>query len=159
MKIEDKFLPKSCYSDALIVPTAIVLHYMSAINVDPEDPYNMDKCRDILESYGFSCHYLIGRDGEIWQLAPKLQKAYHAGKSEYKGKTNWNNFSIGIEFVGTVSSGFTDKQYDSGKTLISWLIDQFPIRDIVGHEDIAGFRGKVDPGIKTGNFDLSRVIP
>jgi len=159
MKIEDKYLPESCYGSDDIVPQAIVLHYISAINVDPDNPFDMDKCRKILEDYSFSYHYMIGREGELWQLAPETKRAFHAGKSEYKGKTNWNQFSIGLCFIGTDTSGFTDDQYDEGKRIISWLIDQFPIRDIVGHEDIARSRGKIDPGISTGNFDLSRVLP
>lgn len=164
MKIEDKFLPKSCYSDKLIYPAGIVLHFISAINVTPEDPFNMETCRKILEDYSFSYHELIGRDGEIWQLVPEpdagLYKAYHAGKSEYKGKKNWNNFAVGMCFAGTKDSGFTDAQYESGLKRVTYYLNKFSgIRDIVGHEDIAGFRGKVDPGIKTGNFDLSRVIP
>ncbi len=119
----------------------------------------MQECWNILENYGFSYHFMIGRDGEEWQLVPATNKAFHAGKSEYKGKTNWNNFSVGVTFLGDESSGFTEDQYDRGRRRLAWLIDQFPIRDIVGHEDIAGDRGKVDPGIKSGNFILQKVIP
>lgn len=159
MKIIDSPLPESCYSKEIIVPTAIVLHYISAINVLPDDPYNMEACKKILQDYGFSYHYMIGRNGELWQLVPETNRAYHAGKSEYKGLTNWNDFSIGITYLGTDKSGFEDSQYETGRLLNSWIIDQFPIEHVVGHEDIARFRNKIDPGISTGNFDLSKVLP
>jgi len=158
MQIIDRLLPANCYSSKNMVADAIVLHYISAINIDKDKKFDMELCRKILQDYGISCHYMIGREGVIWQLAPETKRAFHAGKSEYRGRMDWNNFSIGIEFIGTNDSGFTDEQYNSGKKLIAWLIDQFPISTIVGHEDIAGFRGKIDPGISTGNFLLNKVL-
>lgn len=44
-----------------------------------------------------SAHVVIGWDGEITQLAPFNVKCWHAGPSKYGGRTNFNNFSIGIE--------------------------------------------------------------
>ncbi len=72
----------------------------------------------------------------------------------------FNDFSIGIELVNVNGNVFpyTDPQYNS---LIQVLLDlrvKYPkIRtfdQIVGHEEIAGFRGKCDPGVL---FDWKRV--
>ncbi len=56
-----------------------------------------------------SAHFVVGRAGEIVQLASCLVKTWHAGKSSYKGKPNVNDFSIGIEIANpgklTVSPG------------------------------------------------------
>jgi len=46
-----------------------------------------------------SAHIVIGRDGEVWQLASFDQRAWHCGESEYKGLKFLNGCSIGIEFV------------------------------------------------------------
>lgn len=157
MNVINKYLPPSCFSSKRMVPSAIVLHYISAINIDPDRKFDMGLCRKILLDYKLSAHYLIGRDGEIWDLVRDTNVAYHAGKSEYKGLSNWNNFSVGIEFIGTGDSGFTDEQYKSGSELVAYLIDQFSIGLIVGHEEISPGR-KIDPGLSTGNFDLARIV-
>lgn len=46
-----------------------------------------------------SAHFVIGRGGEIVQLAPTNVATWHAGRSSWRGKTNVNGFSIGIEIV------------------------------------------------------------
>jgi len=46
-----------------------------------------------------SAHYVIGVDGKIVQMVEEEKKAWHAGKSKWKGQENCNNFSIGIELV------------------------------------------------------------
>lgn len=46
-----------------------------------------------------SAHFVVGRKGEIVQLASCLVKTWHAGKSSYKGRQNVNDFSIGIEIA------------------------------------------------------------
>lgn len=46
-----------------------------------------------------SAHIVIGRDGEVWQLASFDQRAWHCGESEWNGLKFLNGCSIGIEFV------------------------------------------------------------
>ncbi|MFZ9615012.1 MAG: N-acetylmuramoyl-L-alanine amidase, partial [Candidatus Methylopumilus sp.] len=58
---------------------------------------------------------------------------------------NCNDFSIGIELEGSDYDAFETKQYVSLKELIQSLINEYPIKDIVGHSDIAPSR-KTDPG-------------
>jgi N-acetylmuramoyl-L-alanine amidase len=65
-----------------------------------------------------STHYIIGLEGEIYQLVKDEDIAWHAGESEFKGVKYVNQFSIGIELTGDTSKEpLTDPQY---KTLI-WL--------------------------------------
>ena len=44
-----------------------------------------------------STHYLISRNGNIFNLLCPKFKAWHAGKSKWKSYENINDYSIGIE--------------------------------------------------------------
>ena len=46
---------------------------------------------------GVSCHYVIDEAGEITQLVPEHLRAWHAGASYWRGETDINSHSIGIE--------------------------------------------------------------
>jgi N-acetylmuramoyl-L-alanine amidase len=46
-----------------------------------------------------SAHVVVERDGTITQMVPFNKRAWHAGKSSWRGKTFCNAFSIGIEIV------------------------------------------------------------
>ena len=110
-----------------------------------------------LRSLRVSSHIFIRRSGEIIQFIPFDKRAWHAGKSSYKGRTNFNDFSIGIELEGSVKDTYTDKQYEELKKCILFLKELFPsIQDsnILGHSDIAPDR-KADPGPK---FSWERIL-
>ncbi|VAW50152.1 1,6-anhydro-N-acetylmuramyl-L-alanine amidase [hydrothermal vent metagenome] len=94
-----------------------------------------------------SSHVLIKRTGEIVQFVPFLERAWHAGQSNYKGREHCNDFSIGIELEGTDSDIFEDEQYQQLEKLIRALQITYPaISDnITGHSDISPGRKK-DPG-------------
>jgi N-acetyl-anhydromuramoyl-L-alanine amidase len=95
-----------------------------------------------------SAHALIRRGGEIVQYVPFQQRAWHAGKSEYAGRSSCNDFSIGIELEGTNEIPYADAQYGSLAALVSALLAAYPslsAERIVGHSDIAPGR-KRDPG-------------
>ncbi len=113
-------------------------------NLDPEkDPY----FKEIYEME-VSSHLFIDREGRLTQFVPFDKAAWHAGVSEFKGKENCNEFSIGIELEGTDDLEYPPNQY---KTLIEAtkaLMDYYPeikVDSIVGHRDIAPTR-KTDPG-------------
>ncbi len=100
-----------------------------------------------------SIHYLISRNGNIFNLlCPKL-KAWHAGKSKWKNYEDINDYSIGIELENKGHefgyTNFSDKQYSSLKKLILFLKHNFQIleKNIIFHSDIAPNR-KQDPGEK-----------
>lgn len=102
-----------------------------------------------------SAHALIRRDGQIVQYVPFGARAWHAGQSEYRGRTACNDFSIGIELEGTDDILYTDAQYDQLSQLVNALLIAYPTLSsthITGHSDIAPGR-KTDPGQA---FDWSR---
>ncbi len=101
-----------------------------------------------------SSHFFIRRDGEVVQFVPVSQRAAHAGVSDWQGRERCNDFSIGIELEGTDHTPFTDAQYAALITLATRLAQTWPLRAIVGHNDIAPLR-KTDPG---PCFDWQRVF-
>ena len=92
-----------------------------------------------------SSHFLIKRSGELIQFVSCNNRAWHAGDSSWKHKSNCNDFSIGIELEGTDHEPFEDNQYMKLINLIKCLSESYPISDIVGHNQIAPQR-KTDPG-------------
>lgn len=100
-----------------------------------------------------SAHVLIRRDGAVIQFVPFDQRAWHAGVSNWCGRARCNDFSIGIELEGTDHIPYTDAQYTMLRGVLRALQAHYPIKDIVGHSDIAPGR-KTDPGPA---FDWSRI--
>ncbi len=134
----------------------IVIHCISL----PEGEYNNNHPKDLflnkldlsihpsfetLKNLKVSSHLLINRDGSFQQFVPFDKCAWHAGQSSFEGKEDCNKFSIGIELEGTVNESFTDKQYTILNEIIGLLRREYPVKNIVGHSEIAVGRKK-DPG-------------
>ena len=103
-----------------------------------------------------SAHLLIRRDGEIVQYVPFDKRAWHAGPSEYQGRSRCNDFSIGIELEGTETAPYSEAQYRQLAAVIQCLLEHYPrlSKDaITGHSDIAPGR-KTDPG---ESFDWAKL--
>ncbi len=103
-----------------------------------------------------SSHLFIRRNGELIQFVPFHLRAWHAGVSNFRGRDNCNDFSIGIELEGTTDSKFTDEQYSMLINVITSIKAYYPkiIDDnIIGHDEIAPNR-KSDPGVY---FDWERL--
>ena len=111
-----------------------------------------------------SCHYLINRQGEIFNMVSDKKIAWHAGKSKWKKFKNLNKNSIGIELVNKGHNfgyqNFTNIQIMSLISLCKKLKKKYNIRNtnFLGHSDIAPHR-KIDPGEKfpwkkLSKFDL-----
>lgn len=129
----------------------IVLH--SSCVLTGNDPYSVDGVIAEWKSYGVAPHYLIDRNGTVYRLVVDADIAYHAGASKMPdGRTNVNDFSIGIELLDTKTDKYTDAQYASVNALIAMLKGKYGIKNVVGHNDIAPGR-KTDPW----NFDWKRV--
>lgn len=95
-----------------------------------------------------SAHALIRRDGSVIQFVSLLDRAWHAGRSSFRGEQECNDFSIGIELEGTDDIPYTDEQYQSLADVSACVMAAWPEihRDrITGHCDIAPGR-KTDPG-------------
>ena len=129
----------------------IVLH--SSFNNQGGDRYSVDKVIGIWKSYGVAPHFLIDRKGNVYQLVDEENVAYHAGVSEMKdGRKNVNDFSFGVEILNAEDDGYTDAQYGAIRDLVAYLKGTYPIKYVVGHDDIAPGR-KTDPW----NFDWKRL--
>jgi len=139
LKLTKNFLAHYSQRKAGTKVSIIILHYISAINVDPDDAYNPIKIIDILNKYKLSAHFLITREGEVVQLVPEMAKAWHAGKSKWKGKRNLNEHSIGIEIIGMDGDKFTEDQYKSVIELCMDLKNRYDIKEenIIGHSDVS----------------------
>ena len=98
-----------------------------------------------------SCHYFIGEDGEMNRLVDEGNRAWHAGVSFWRGATDCNARSIGIELQNPGHDfgyrNFTEAQMQSLERLALDILSRHPIPpgNVLGHSDIAPAR-KMDPG-------------
>jgi len=92
-----------------------------------------------------SSHFYIRRSGELQQFVSANQRAWHAGVSNYRGRSNCNDDSIGIELEGVAAGRFEASQYETLTGLCAALLQRYPVAHIAGHEHVAAGR-KNDPG-------------
>lgn len=98
-----------------------------------------------------SSHYLVYEDGRIDQLVPEAHRAWHAGVSSWKGETDINSRSIGIEIVNPGHEfGYRDFPEAQIEAVIALCRDilkrqNIPPDHVLAHSDIAPGR-KQDPG-------------
>ena len=100
-----------------------------------------------------SAHFYIRRDGTLWQFVSCDERAWHAGRSCWRGRENCNDDSIGVELEGLEGDTFEAAQYESLAQLCQTLAQRYPIAHIAGHEHVAPGR-KQDPG---PGFDWARL--
>ena len=107
-----------------------------------------------------SAHLLIDRRGEIIQFVPFMLRAWHAGQSVFQGRSQCNDFSIGIELVGTDDIPYEPIQYQQLAKIIALLRVRYPaiLDRVVGHSTIAPGR-KTDPGLAFDWHYLSTLEP
>lgn len=92
-----------------------------------------------------SSHFVIRRTGELLQFVSTYARAWHAGASQWHGRTDCNDFSIGIELEGLEGETFEPMQYQQLAHVCEQLRQHHPVRALAGHEHIAPGR-KHDPG-------------
>jgi N-acetylmuramoyl-L-alanine amidase len=126
----------------------VVLHYTSA---------STQRSLELLTRGEVSSHYLIGdQPPTVYQLVDESRRSWHAGESEWDGRTWLNSSSIGIEIVnpgyqdtpaGRVWYPYTEGQVQALIALLKDVVQRNGItpRNIIGHSDIAPLR-KMDPG-------------
>ena len=96
-----------------------------------------------------SAHYLIGKDGEVYQLVSEKKRAWHAGGGSWGNITDLNSASIGIELDNDGASEFPPAQVQALVALLADLCDRLdiPRRQVIAHADLAPAR-KTDPGAR-----------
>lgn len=123
-------------------PILVVLHATEQESVRR----SLDTLRTRNRGGRVSAHYLIGRDGELFQLVADEQRAWHAGAGRWGTITDINSASIGIE-LDNDGAPFPPAQIDSLLRLLADLRDRLriPPQQIVAHAEVAPTR-KRDPG-------------
>lgn len=106
-----------------------------------------------------SAHYLIAEDGQVLRLVAEDKRAWHAGRSWWRGVEAVNGCSVGIEIVNPGHEfgyrPFTEEQMDALIPLLAGIVARYsiPPANVVGHSDVAPAR-KQDPGEL---FDWARL--
>lgn len=125
--------------------TMIVLHYTGMRTADEALE------RLCSEEAGVSAHYLIDESGLVTQMVAEENRAWHAGKSYWRGITDVNSASVGIELVNPGHEfgyrDFPEAQIEALLPLLSDIKKRHGVSrsNVVGHSDIAPAR-KTDPG-------------
>lgn len=93
-----------------------------------------------------SSHYVISRDGKIFQMLNDYYRGWHAGIGKWGNTTDLNSSSIGIELDNNGNEPFAEAQIESLLDLLKVLKErhEIPTANFIGHSDIAPKR-KVDP--------------
>jgi len=151
-KIVDKLISWGFTKSSGRTIDSIIVH--SSYDALGSDPYSVSGIIAEYKLYNVSAHYLIARDGVIYRLVSDQNIAWHAGVSKVPdGRTNVNDFSIGIEMINTESGKYTTEQYSALNSLIATLTNKYKIKYILGHNEIAPGR-KTDPwGIEWSKVD------
>lgn len=98
-----------------------------------------------------SSHYLVAEDGQVMRLVGEDRRAWHAGKALWRGISDVNSASIGIEIVNPGHElgyrPFPISQMDALVPLVADIVQRYGIEpaNVVGHSDVAPAR-KQDPG-------------
>jgi len=100
-----------------------------------------------------SSHFVVRRSGKLLQFVSCERRAWHAGVSQWRGRDNCNDYSIGIELEGLEGERFEAPQYEQLVALLRALARRYKIDAVVGHEHVAPTR-KHDPG---RGFDWARL--
>jgi N-acetylmuramoyl-L-alanine amidase len=132
--------------DARELPISmLVLHYTGMESADAA----IERLRD--PEAKVSAHYLVDEDGSILRLVDERHRAWHAGRSHWRGVTDVNSASIGIEIVNPGHEfgyrPFTEAQMGALIPLVAEIKERHGITrgNVVGHSDVAPAR-KQDPG-------------
>ncbi|CAN5626956.1 N-acetylmuramoyl-L-alanine amidase [soil metagenome] len=124
-------------------PQLVVIHYTEQDSV----ARSLDTLRTRNRGGRVSAHYLIGRDGALYQLVADDLRAWHAGAGRWGTIRDVNSASIGIELDNDGRSPFPQPQMDTLLRLLEDLTTRHRIArtQVIGHADMAPAR-KIDPG-------------
>lgn len=133
------------FNERTVPPDMLVLHYTGM----QSGPEALARLCD--EQSKVSSHYLVEEDGRVFRLVPEERRAWHAGVSFWKGESDINGRSIGVEIVNPGHEfgyrSFPAAQIAAVIELVADIRTRWSIEDgrIIGHSDVAPDR-KQDPG-------------
>jgi len=137
--------PSPNFDDRELPISMLVLHYTGMADA----PSAIARLTDA--EARVSAHYLVAEDGKVLNMVPEEKRAWHAGQSYWRGVTDINSASIGIEIVNPGHEfgyrPFPEEQMDALLPLVGAIVERHGIypSNVVGHSDIAPAR-KQDPG-------------
>lgn len=123
--------------------TAIVLHHTSSMaSAERIGKFFQDPESKV------SSHYVVGKDGVIVQCVADTARSWHAGKSEFGGRPNVNDFTVGIEICNTGEDNdpYPPAQYESLGRLMAYLMIHHKVAwaQVTRHRDVARPLGRKD---------------
>ena len=118
----------------------VIIHHTSDDNIEQALGTLTNPLRAV------SAHYLIGRDGKIYQLVDERARAWHAGESKWGSNSDINSLSIGIELDNNGQEPFPELQISALLGLLADIKQRLgiPRANFLGHADVAPKR-KTDP--------------
>ena len=124
-------------------PVLVVLHYTAGKTAEG----SLHTLKTANSKGPVSAHYLLGKDGALYQLVGDDKRAWHAGDGRWGVNTDINSTSIGIEIDNDGYTPYPDVQIDKLIVLLGDLTGRLgiPRQQVIGHEDMAPGR-KIDPG-------------
>ena len=137
--------PSPNFNERKLPVSMIVLHYTGMADAASALARLCDPVAEV------SAHYLVDKDGTVHRLVAEDKRAWHAGKSRWRGIEDVNSASIGIEIVNPGHElgyrPFSEEQIDALVPLVAEIKERHGITrgNVVGHSDIAPMR-KQDPG-------------
>ncbi|WP_232831290.1 N-acetylmuramoyl-L-alanine amidase [Pseudogemmobacter bohemicus] len=132
-----------------VKPSLIILHYTAMKSAQAA------RARLCDPEFEVSAHWLIGEDGTSLALVPEEARAWHAGRSYWRGIRDVNSHSIGIELANPGNHPFPEPQMAALEHVLAGIMARWQIapQGVLAHSDIAPDR-KIDPG---PHFDWQRL--
>ena len=137
-------LPSPNWDERALPISMVVLHY-----TEMEREAALQRLTD--PEAQVSAHYFISEEGEVVRLVPEDKRAWHAGRSFWRGHKDVNSASIGIELDHPGHAlgyrEFAEAQIEALLPLLHDMVRRhdIPRANVVGHSDVAPAR-KIDPG-------------
>ncbi len=132
-----------------LTPHLVVIHYTAMCSADAALERLCDPTAEV------SAHYLISGFGVVTQMVAEADRAWHAGAGEWRGQSDINSRSIGIELDNLGTHPFAEPQMAALEALLADIMERWQIspHGVIGHSDMAPGR-KSDPG---PHFDWARL--
>jgi N-acetylmuramoyl-L-alanine amidase len=137
--------PSPNFDERKLPVTMLVLHYTGMPDAASALNWMCDPVSKV------SAHYCVTEDGQVIRMVDEAKRAWHAGVACWRGVTDINSASIGIEMVNPGHEWgyrpFPEEQISALIPLVGDIVKRYGITrgNIVGHSDVAPAR-KQDPG-------------